>query len=119
MHRYAAQLRTIDIVQKFDTGQIPCNGDSILTQTLETASIAATEAVLVTHDYRIPVAFQIYESEKIESENTLIAYEVQEYFLWSAINGAFGWPTSKELMTNSRLSPAFAIPNSSAAPRAC
>lgn len=84
--------------------------DSWLTQTLETASIAATEAVLVTRDYRIPVAFRIYESEKNESEDSLIAYEVQEYSLWSAIIGAFGWPTSKELMTNSRLKTSIRYP---------
>lgn len=77
--------------------------DSWLAQTLEAASISLATAALVTRDYRIPVVFSIYESEKNESEDSLITYEVKKYSLWAAINEAFGWPTSKELITNSRL----------------
>lgn len=78
--------------------------DSWLARTLETASIAVTDATMVTRDYRIPVTFSIYESEKTESEDSLIVYEVKDYSLWSAVNEVFGWSPNKELMTNSRIS---------------
>lgn len=74
-----------------------------LTKTLEAGSITATDAAVFTRDYRVPVVFSIYESEKKETEDSLIVYEVNEYSLWAVINGAFGWPTSKDLMTNSCL----------------
>lgn len=81
-----------------------------LAQTLEMASISSSDAALITRHYRIPVVFSIYESEKDESEESLIICEVQEYSLWSAINGMFGWPTSKELTTNSRLTISIRFP---------
>lgn len=105
-------MNSNELINPRHLGQIASGDlfDSWLKQTLAAASIAATAADRVTRDYRIPVIFNIFESEKAESEDSLIAQEVKEYSLWAVINEAYGWPINKDLMTNSRLSISVCFP---------